>query len=289
MSAARLAVACLVALPLVALACAHESNLPPAPPAPAPVSAPSASASGPAHVSSDPIALFQKACDAGSADGCNSLGVAILDKAAARAADKTRAEALLQRACDLGSPAGCVNLGVQVRSQDEVRAIGVLTRACDQSWWEGCFWLGDIYYTGSHEDPPLAAAVLGRACKGGHQRSCAALGILYQSGSGVAKDLKKAMRLFETACDADVAFACAFWANAMASSDTMRDVERARAVFPKGCTDAFPAGCYIFGVACASRLLGDDYVPKAEPLMRQACEHGYADACALLGRWMAGD
>jgi TPR repeat protein len=267
-------------------ACAHESNLPP----PAPVVLPAASgapSAAKATAGADPVALYRKACDSGSSDGCNSLGVVYIEGRDGVKVDLAEADRWLARACDLGSPAGCGNLGFRLRGQDEVRAIGLLTKACDGSWWEGCYWLADIYAGSDHEDPPLAVQILTKACKGGHERSCGSLGILYQLGKGVAVDKKKANTLYEGACEADVTFACAFWASAMVAADAApKDVERARKIFPKGCTDDFPFGCFVYGAACANGQLGDDYVDRAMDLERRACEHGYGDACTLLARWM---
>ena len=275
-------------LVLVLSGCAHQTNQRPPSPVIAPAPLSSTSATHPLPTTA--IGLYALACDPGSADGCNSAGVFVLDGREGVVPDGTRADALFQRACDLGSAAGCGNLGARMRHKDEVHAIGLLTRACDASWWPGCFVLGDIYAQGDREDPPLAAALLGRACKEKHQPSCAALGVLYKDGKGVTRNTSKAWTLFAGACEANVDFGCALWANLMIQDRaTQFDLEQARSIFEKGCTDAFPAGCYAFALACANGVFGDPYTVRSMPLMRRACEHGYGDACAVLAKWLNKD
>jgi TPR repeat protein len=269
---------------LVAAGCARESNLPPPPPQVAPVASSSASS---VKLPSTRFELSLLACQKGSSDGCNTAGALLADGSDGLTPDAARSESLFQRACDLGSAAGCGNLGALLRSRDELHAIGLLTRSCDASWWPGCYVLADIYATGDREDLPLAAALLTRACNGKHQPSCASLAILYQAGTGVPRNVTKARTLLEGACDADVDTGCAFLGNLLVSDDAHRaeETERARAAFEKGCTDAFPMGCYLFALACAKGFLGDAAVAQSVPLMRRACERGYGDACAVLATW----
>jgi TPR repeat protein/predicted Zn-dependent peptidase len=268
-------------------ACARADNTPP----PAPSVPPLAALSAPttAHEAAPTVTgLYTRACDGGSAVGCNSLALVYLEGRSGQKRDPPRAVTLFQRACDLGSPAACGNLGFLTRqgigvSQDLVRAIGLLTRACDASWWEGCYWLADILFEGDYEDRPRALAALEPACKAGHPKSCASMGVLLQAGKGVPKDSKRAADLLDHACAADVAFACTWLGNMLVQGDGVaRDAERARNVYAKGCTDDYPTGCYVFGIVCAKGELGDDYLKRADGLLKRACDHGEADACALL-------
>lgn len=274
---------CLLTAGVALPGCAAESNLPPPPPhvAPLPVNDGGVGEKLPSSASG----LYARACDGGSAAGCNNLGLRLLEGRDGEKADPKGAEALFQRACDLGDATACGNLGFLLRTRDPARAIGVLTRACDRSVWFACYWLSDIYSEGDYEDLPLAFSVAVRGCKAGNELSCGNEAIFYWLGHGTAKDEDKASRLFDKACKAGVAFACTGLANLLlASSSSAQSVERIRAAYEAGCVDSFPAGCYMFGLACGSGKLGSDYVPRAEPLLRRACQKGHADACTALAK-----
>ena len=272
--------------PFAAHACAPPSNLPPPPPDVRTLR-PASDSSTPPKAPSTIIGLYERSCEGGSAVGCNNLGIVYLEGQHGAKPDRARAERLFERGCDLGAAVGCGNLGFLLRETNTVRAIGLLTRACDGAWLDGCYWLGDIYSQGDHEDLPQAFAVLERACKDGHQRSCASLGLLYQAGRGVTSDARKAAALFDGACSAKVDFACTLLGNLLLSDPKApADAERARVAYEKGCTDSFPSGCYAFGAACASGKLGKDWLDRADALLRRACEHGVAEACAVLAKRM---
>jgi TPR repeat protein len=277
------------ALAVVAAGCAHPSNAPPAPPVVAPLAAPSASAPS-GKSPADAVGLYTRACDGGSAMGCNNLGLVYLEGRSGQARDVAKAVRLLQRACDLNPGSmGCTNLGFLLHQgetvpKDEVRALGLLARACDAQSWQGCYWLGEIYAGSERNDPALALQVWERACKAGDQRSCTGQALFLVEGKGgVTKDTKRAVPLLETACKKEVAAACTLLGNLTIEGDGVtRDVERARSVYAKGCTDDNPQGCYIYGLVCASGRLGEEYVERAESLLRHACDLRYADACATL-------
>ncbi|MBM4779130.1 MAG: sel1 repeat family protein [Archangiaceae bacterium] len=77
--------------------------------------------------------LFAGACDAGVAESCNRLGVALFD-AEWSAADPLAGAAALQRACDLGLAGACATLGIhalQGRGMeiDEPKGRSLLKRA----------------------------------------------------------------------------------------------------------------------------------------------------------------
>jgi TPR repeat protein len=254
----------------------------------APLAAPSASAAS-GKSPADSVGLYTRACDEGSAMGCNNLGLVYLEGRLGQARDVAKAVRLLQRACDLNPRSlGCVSLGFLLHQgesvpKDELRALGLLTRACDAESWLGCYWLGEVYAGSERDDPARALEVWERACKAGEQRSCTGQAVLLTEGRGVAKDTKRAVPLLEAACKKEVALACTLLGNLSIEGDGVaRDVERARSVYAKGCTDDNPQGCYIYGLLCASGKLGEDYVERAESLLRHACDLRYADACAAL-------
>lgn len=272
-----------------AVACAGAAN-PPAPlsvaQAPAPA-APSASSSAAANDDASALARVERGCDGGSPRDCNELALAFLEGRSGAQIDRARAARVFERGCELGGAGACGNLGFLFKEgvgvpQDTVRAIGLLTRACDGAWWEGCRLLGDLYFSGDHEDLPRAFLVVDRACKAGHQRSCGSAGILLTLAKGVPKDLERALTLSDRACAAGVAFACTNLGNVLVESAA--DLARVRAAYQQGCTDDNPAGCYVFGAMCATGKLGKADVSRAEPLFRRACDHGHEAACATLER-----
>lgn len=277
----------IAALLLASVACARPMNLPPPPPAAA--AAPVALASASAAPKSA-VALNEKACDGGSGLGCNNLAMGYLEGREGLKRDEAHALQLFQRSCDLGLPMGCLNTGYLLHAgenvrHDDVRARGVLTKACDAALLDGCYWLGDVYFAGESEDVPLAFSIFDKACAKGHAKSCASEGLLLEEGRGAAKDVPRAIQLLGGACDKDVHYACTALANLYADGkETAPDHTRARSLYERGCADAYPSGCYAFGVACEAGLVGDDC--PAEALVRRACDHGVADACATLATWM---
>ena len=283
-----LAVGCLSVLAVATAACAGERPPPAPPPPPIVGPVPSSSVHASPH---DVVGLYTRACDGGSAIGCNDLGLVYFEGRSGARRDQARAASLFQRACDLGAPGGCGNLGMLLHDpgspmHDEVRALGLLTRACDASWWEGCFWLGNLYFQGEREDTGLAYAASARACQGGgHPKSCASQGVMLQLGKGVAKDGKQAERLLDRSCEAGVPFACTSLGTLLLQGDGLGvDSLGARRAYEKGCSDDYPPGCYVYGTRCASGELGERCDPE-RPL-RHACDRGHANACAALASWM---
>jgi TPR repeat protein len=281
-------VSALAGLSVVATGCAQASNAPPAPPVVAPLAAPSASAAS-GKAPADAVGLYTRACDEGSAMGCNNLGLAYVDGGLGQARDVAKGARLLQRSCDLNPGSmGCTNLGFllhqgEVLPKDELRALGLLTRACDAESWQGCYWLGEVYAGSERNDPARALQVWERGCKGGDQKSCTGQALFLVLGKGVAKDTKRAVPLLETACKKEVAAACTLLGNLTIEGDGVaRDVERAGRLYAKGCADDNAQGCYIYALVCASGRLGEDYVERADTLLRHACDLRWADACAML-------
>src|SRR5579871_6169820 len=83
-------VSSVAALAAVATGCAHASNAPPAPPVVVPLAAASASGASdksPASV----VGLYTRACDEGSAVGCNDLALLYLEGRSGAARDVNKA------------------------------------------------------------------------------------------------------------------------------------------------------------------------------------------------------
>ena len=113
--------------------------------------------------------LYEKACDGGIMDGCNSLGLAYGDgKGVSK--DVYKAALLFQKACDGGIMEGCTNLG--------------------SDYQEG---------EGVTKDLDKALQLYQKACDGGSALGCALLGMLYYNGEGVAINFNKAAQLYKKA------------------------------------------------------------------------------------------
>jgi TPR repeat protein len=135
------------------------------------------------------------------------------------------------------------------------------------------------------------------ACDTGDAWSCGRLAARHEHGSGVPRDEARAAALYEKACDASDAFACAGLGRLvrLGRGGLARDPARARVLFEKACgmehaADGGPGdpdatrGCALLGEAyrdgtgVAAR---DD--TRAVALFRDACAHGDATGCKDLG------
>jgi TPR repeat protein len=100
-----------------------------------------------------------------------------------------------QRACDAGSPQGCGYLGFMYDNgygvpQDVGLAVTLTERACDEGDAYGCAYLGYLHQVGRGvaHDAGRAAALFRKACDGEDRSGCLLLGIMYKTGSGVPED-----------------------------------------------------------------------------------------------------
>jgi uncharacterized protein len=68
--------------------------------------------------------------------------------------------------------------------------------------------------------------------------------VSYMSGSGVKEDMKRAIGLFEKACEAGLAGGCLNLGLAHQHGDGVaKNLERAKALFKKGCEFGFVPAC----------------------------------------------
>jgi Sel1 repeat-containing protein len=129
--------------------------------------------------------------------------------------DAAMASRLFQRACDLGSAAGCNNLGLAYKRaqgvpEDYVLAMTSFERACSGGLAEGCSNQGVLYEHGLGVSVNLGDAqrLYQQACRRGSALGCSNLGALYAQGRGVVADQQAAARLFGDACSAGSAIGC---------------------------------------------------------------------------------
>jgi Sel1 repeat-containing protein len=129
--------------------------------------------------------------------------------------DAAMASRLFQRACDLGSAAGCNNLGLAYKRaqgvpEDYALAMTSFERACSGGLAEGCSNQGVLYEYGLGVSVNLGDAqrLYQQACRRGSALGCSNLGALYAQGRGVVADQQAATRLFGDACSAGSAIGC---------------------------------------------------------------------------------
>ncbi len=129
--------------------------------------------------------------------------------------DAAMASRLFQRACDLGSAAGCNNLGLAYKRaqgvpEDYTLAMASFERACSGGLAEGCSNQGVLYEHGLGVSVNLGDAqrLYQQACRRGSALGCSNLGALYAEGRGVVADQQAAARLFGGACSAGSSIGC---------------------------------------------------------------------------------
>src|SRR5262245_24982132 len=85
-----------------------------------------------------------------------------------------------------------------------------LGKRCEAGEPTACLQLARLHESGSGvaKDVVRAVALYQRACAGGNASACAALGTLLRTGNGVPKDPARAASLYQRACDGGTASAC---------------------------------------------------------------------------------
>lgn len=156
----------------------------------------------------DALRLFQRACDRGSALGCNNLGTFVLSGRGGPV-DAAKAARLFERACRLRDPSACYNLGVVYE--------------------EG---------HGVARDPLLGAELLQQSCMLGMAHACTSLGMLFADGATGHVDDDRARELFEEACNEGDGEGCA-----MLATRYTHDVDQARQLLRRACETGDSQAC----------------------------------------------
>jgi TPR repeat protein len=149
-------------------------------------------------------APFEKACDAGDAKACLTLGE-MLVKGRGGVMNKKKADKVLARACDAGDAAACAYGGDVAYARDDDDSRRLLLEACRLGHVESCVdaaWMLR-HGEGGSADPAEADALLEAACKKGEADGCFFLGLEREArgGSGAAA-------LFDRACALGDPLAC---------------------------------------------------------------------------------
>lgn len=235
------------------------------------------------------LGAYERACELGSARGCNDLGVKYLEGDGVPK-DEGRAAALLRKSCAGRLPMGCFNFGwLQQQGigvpQDASSAEKHYTFACDQEIGAACNALA-LILTDEREPPDneRALPLFEKACGASVPAACMSAGAMYQNGDGVSADPTTAARLYRLSCEGDIAIGCVALGNLTLEGEAglVKSPTRALDLYRRGC-DLDPAlGCYAYGMALTGSSGIRPDLERAEKTLDRACRAGHADACAEL-------
>jgi TPR repeat protein len=152
----------------------------------------------------------EQACEAGNAEACANTGSRIFLGREGRSKDEARGAALLKKACELGSAFGCEIYG---RALDDGRGVpkdvpaanSAFTKACDMKAGGGCRSLG----LNLPVRDPKRITLLEKACELDDGLGCIGIAAAYLHGDqGKRKDVAKAKTLLQKACTLGQKTAC---------------------------------------------------------------------------------
>lgn len=163
----------------------------------------------------------QKACNLGSANGCNELGIAYKNGDGIKK-DENLGFSYRRKACDLAQPNNeikfgkvayaCMKIGTMYYNGENVAknkqlALKYFLKGCEVSPHSTCNDYTKRLYDGYNgelvkvsQDYQFAFELAKKGCELRNGDSCNFLAILYQEGKGTAKDLKKAFWTFHKLC-----------------------------------------------------------------------------------------
>jgi serine/threonine protein kinase len=163
---------------------------------------------------SDARPLFEEACNGGSGEACNYLGIIF-----------TKGD------------------GVKI---DNVQAAVFYSHACSVEYVAGCSSLGAMYLdgVGVHADYGKALTLNNKGCDAGNMMGCDNLGVMYARGAGVPRDLQRAFDLYSKACDGGMAHGCSNLGQLFLQGRGVRkDVDKGKELLKKGCSMGDRRGC----------------------------------------------
>lgn len=172
-------------------------------------------------------------------------------------------------------PAGAFGAARAAAGAGRVSLGQARTDSADASAITDCF--------ANRNDAACARAVpaLEAACAKKQSTSCVSLGSLYDGGFGVARDRKKALGLYKTACDLGDKPGCARLAvlEVQGLSGTA-SAGRARKTLESLCAEKVPEACIGLAQVLNRTGLAADR-DRARTLLKSACDAGSAEACGL--------
>jgi len=269
------------------------------------------------------LELFDKACTAGSGDGCAAAGELQRD-GKGRAADPTAAAKLFDKGCDAGSGKACAALATQIElgqgvARDPARALTLRRDACAKRDPDACFTLGQQLESGTPVDLVGAGTAYSSGCGLGHITACYRAGQLAENATpantaqaferyvagwnggdrdstlaasrlrlnanvAFAKDAASwDAKLFDAACALDDQMACVARGWQLRMGNATEQA-RAASLGETACLRGIATGCNLAGLL-AFGVAGD--LTKAEGLYQKGCAAGGKESCANQGLVLA--
>jgi TPR repeat protein len=175
---------------------------------------------------------LKRACDLDHGSACNALGWAWSTGFGTLKADGARARALYERACELGSATGCLNRARHARAAEDLGgAAKWASQACSGELRAGCEVLAGVlqeaesscrtsaktchdwgyileFGYGVPEDSVKGLAAHERSCAAGSSVGCWSAGVSYRDGITGDPHPAKAKARFKVACAAGLDAAC---------------------------------------------------------------------------------
>lgn len=234
--------------------------------------------------------FYEKACDLGSREACNTLAIAYRYGRGVEV-DPARAAAIYEETClQRGFAMSCNNIGTMFSTgsgvpRDLAAAAMFYQRGCSLGFGRACTNYGNVLSKiGSEDVVPAQMYRLG--CERGDGQGCVNLGVAYLQGSdGVHKSEENAVKLFEAACRANDASGCS---NVGLMYEEGRGVEQdytaARNFYEAACKAGEQQACSNLAHMLWDGRGSEPARGRAADYFIQACEQGHVASCAFLGR-----
>jgi TPR repeat protein len=201
------------------------------------------------------------------------------------APSQKRAEDALEKLCDHGSPDACGEAGMSIAhvgasAADDAKGEKLLLRGCDLGSAYSCEVAAERFAEGDHPDAKRAVGLWQKACDLSEVGACERLVSMLADAdpAGAAAAAKKG-------CDAESASSCMWLAEAYAEGKGVaKDPKQSVAMSERVCAKNIdPYYCATYGRALyEGKRIPADHARAAE-LLRAACETGIADACVPAG------
>jgi TPR repeat protein len=198
-------------------------------------------------------------------------------QARSQADDAERKEkiAAATQKCTGGDSAGCLELGkVKREAKDAAGAQSAFDSACDKGSVEGC----QLAAQGA-ANPTEALARWRKGCDLKDANACVqAIGAIDAlSKKGQAPDAQLQLELLDKGCTLGHGRLC----TALGVLTKEADIKRAIAAFERGCTAKEPTACVQLADIYRTGTGVKKNLAKADELLKQACDLGLVDVCAL--------
>lgn len=257
-------------------------------------------------------ALFVKACEAGEAIACVHIGW-MLEEGLGLERDPQGAANIYWQNCQAGEATGCERLGfLHLQGvgvvQDNSRAVDLFHQACvmgglrdscanvghvaknlcSQGDGARCSLLGSYVYlgTGIATDKAEALRLYDRGCSLGDAQGCRGAGLMYRNGDSVIQDLQRALQFFGTGCARNDGDSCGFLGDMHETGEGVAlDNAKAVELFQRSCSLGSIVGCMELAGSYEQGETGlQKNDERAHFFYGQACQLGYAEACASAER-----